>query len=241
MLLACLLLLGCHGLLSHDMCWVFSARKWKNCAIVPKMPCTVWQNILLKAWVFRSSSLLARANGLAPQQRFVRFQEAFSVGMLVTIAVSVFLSTFKLLSSAPTVRSWPTLKEVIERFGKIRFTKSKRTSKQNQRTPKKHQKTIQTQKWTCLFYESIFECFSNVLRAQDKCLTARPRQRNWLASTVHETRIYFTVSWWISILFVLSYVLTSLIPQLYFVTVPHFVTCCNLVRCKLRFSLVYIK
>ena len=90
----------------------------ENCAIVPKMPCTVWQNILLKAWVFRSSSLLARANGLAPQQRFVRFQEALSVGMLVTIAVSVFLSTFKLLSSVHTVRSWPTLKEVIERFWK---------------------------------------------------------------------------------------------------------------------------
>ena len=25
----------------------------KNCTIVPKMPCAVWQNIILKAWIFR--------------------------------------------------------------------------------------------------------------------------------------------------------------------------------------------
>ena len=31
-----------------------------------------------------SPRLLARGNSLAPQQRFIRLQEAFSVGMLVT-------------------------------------------------------------------------------------------------------------------------------------------------------------
>ena len=49
--------------------------------------------------------LLARANSLAPQQRFVRLQEAFLVGMLVSIAVGAFLFTLKLLTSLHTVRS----------------------------------------------------------------------------------------------------------------------------------------
>jgi len=170
-------------------CVEFSLRE--NCAIVPKMPCTVWQNILLKAWVFRSSSLLARANGLAPQQRFVRFQEALSVGMLVTIAVSVFLSTFKLLSSAHTVRSWPTLKEVIERFWKDSVHEIKENVKAEPKNSKETSENNTDIEMDLLilreYFRMVFQTCSSV-RAQEKCLTARPKKRNWLAWAVHEKK-----------------------------------------------------
>ena len=139
-------LLGCHGLPSHHMCWVM--EKLRNSTQDALRSFTKHYSESLNL----SPLLLARTNSLSPQQHFVRLQEAFLVGLLVTIADSVFLSTLKLLTSAHTV-------------------------------------------------------FSNVFQTSSSVHS-------------HETRIYFTVSWWIfNIICLVLYVLTSLIPQLYFVTV----------------------
>ena len=152
----------------------------KNCAIVPKMPCAVWQNIILKVWVFRQYCLHVQ---IAFLQRFVRLQEAFSVGMLVTIAVSVFLSTLKLLTSSHTVRSWLTLKVVIERFWKGSVHELKENVKVEPKNSKETSENNTDIEMDLLILREYFRMFFK--RAQ---VFTHMKQR-------------FTVSWWISILY----------------------------------------
>ena len=86
----------------------------------------------------------------------ISLEEEFSVGMLDIIADYAFLSTFKLLWDAHTVRVRPILKEVIERFWKASVHKLKENAKA---VPKKSKETSGNNTDVEMDLDIFFECY----------------------------------------------------------------------------------
>ena len=93
---------------------------------------------------------------------FICLEEAFSVGVLDIIADYAFLSTFKLLWGAHTVRVRPILvKEVIDRFWKASVHKLKGNAKA---VPKNSKETSGNNTDVEMDLDIFFECVRMLLK-----------------------------------------------------------------------------